>query len=256
MSLTITPVKVKGITIGKEPKICVPLVAITEDKLIRDAKAILSVKPDLIEWRVDYYNNLEGTEKVKNTLNVLQGIIGDYPIIFTCRIFEEGGFRKIDNELKINLAKEIIETTQIDIIDLELAMGKKIINEVIYNAHEKGVSVIISSHYFNSTPSMEIMIERLLSAQENGADIAKIAVMPTNYKDVLNLLEATLEFKEKYAKIPIVTMAMAGRGVISRIAGHLFGSAITFAAVGETSAPGQIQISELRTSIEILNKAL
>jgi len=224
--------------------------------LINDAKVILSVKPDLIEWRVDYYGNVENIEKVKNTLNVLQGIIGNYPIIFTCRIFEEGGFRKIDNKLKIDLVNEIIKTKQIDIIDLELAMGKKIINEVIYNAHEKGVSVIVSSHYFNGTPSKEIMIERLLSAQENGADIAKIAVMPNNYKDVLNLLEVTLEFKKKYAKIPIITMAMAGKGVISRTAGHLFGSAVTFAAVGETSAPGQIQISELRTSIEIINKAL
>ena len=50
--------------------------------------------------------------------------------------------------------------------------------------------------------------------QTLGADIPKIALMPTYKKDVLTLLEATLEMSEQYADRPIITMSMAGTGVV------------------------------------------
>ena len=43
-----------------------------------------------------------------------------------------------------------------------------------------------------------------------------------------------------YADRPIITMSMAATGVISRVCGEVFGSALTFGAVGKASAPGQI----------------
>ena len=64
--------------------------------------------------------------------------------------------------------------------------------------------------------------------------------MPQLKRDVLTLLEATLEMSEKYAKGPIITMSMAGMGVISRMAGETFGSAVTYGAAGKRSAPGQV----------------
>ena len=91
---------------------------------------------------------------------------------------------------------------------------------------------------------------------KNISDIAKIAVMPVSEKDVLTLLQATLEAKEKHVKIPLITMAMGGKGSITRIAGGLFGSSITFAAGKRSSAPGQIGIEQLRQAIEIFYKTL
>mgnify|MGYP000529625487 CR=1 FL=1 len=81
--------------------------------------------------------------------------------------------------------------------------------------------------------------------QELGADIPKIAVMPTCKQDVITLLSATLEMSEKYADRPIITMSMAGTGVISRLTGETFGSALTFGAASKASAPGQIGVNEL-----------
>ncbi len=66
--------------------------------------------------------------------------------------------------------------------------------------------------------------------QELGADLPKIAVMPQNEKDVLVLLEATNEMFKIYADRPIITMSMSGMGVISRLCGEIFGSALTFGA--------------------------
>ena len=54
-----------------------------------------------------------------------------------------------------------------------------------------------------------------------GADIAKIAVMPRCPEDVLTLLTATVTARRQLT-CPVVTMAMAGTGLISRVWGNLW----------------------------------
>ena len=49
---------------------------------------------------------------------------------------------------------------------------------------------------------------------------------------------------------------MAGTGVISRICGEVFGSALTFGAAGKASAPGQMGVQDLNTVLGLLHKAL
>ena len=80
--------------------------------------------------------------------------------------------------------------------------------------------------------------------------------MPQNKKDVLTLLAATEEMVNNYADRPIITMSMAGTGVVSRMCGEVFGSALTFGAAGKVSAPGQIDVEELRTVLGIIHKSL
>jgi 3-dehydroquinate dehydratase-1 len=77
--------------------------------------------------------------------------------------------------------------------------------------------------------------------------------MPKSPSDVIALLAATEEMNTKYAKKPIVTMSMSDMGMVSRISGEKFGSAITFGTVGRASAPGQIPADELRKVLEILH---
>ena len=60
-----------------------------------------------------------------------------------------------------------------------------------------GVSVIASHHDFEQTPSPEVMKMLLEKMCAGGADIVKLAVMPQNYKDVLNLLDVTAQFREE-----------------------------------------------------------
>ena len=89
--------------------------------------------------------------------------------------------------------------------------------------------------------------------QDMGADIPKIAVMPQSKADVITLLDATQEMYTKYADRPIITMSMGPAGVISRLSGEAFGSAMTFGAVGQVSAPGQIPVERLRNALQILH---
>ena len=52
-----------------------------------------------------------------------------------------------------------------------------------------------------------------------------------------------------------MTMSMGGTGVVSRLAGEVFGSAFTFGAGKEASAPGQIPVADLHKELEVLQNS-
>ena len=248
---------IKHLTIGEgAPKICVPLVGKTHAELIEETKLLMSLDVDLVEWRVDFLEMVEDIEQLKSVLIDIRERLKDIPLIFTFRSAKEGGEKELSSGAYIALNKTIIETGLIDIVDVELYNDEQTVKTLIHSAHENQVYVILSNHDFEKTPPKEEIVNRLKRAQELGGDLPKIAVMPKNARDVLILLEATNEMKECYANRPIITMSMAGNGVISRLAGELFGSAITFGAAEKASAPGQIAIHELRLILNVIHKNL
>jgi len=141
-------------------------------------------------------------------------------------------------------------------VDVEVFTGDDIVKDIVAAAHECGVKVVASNHDFDKTPDKDDIVGRLRKMQDLGADIPKIAVMPQNKKDVLTLLAATEEMSNEYADRPIITMSMAGTGVISRLCGEVFGSALTFGAAKKASAPGQMGVDDLKTVLELLHKSL
>jgi len=116
------------------------------------------------------------------------------------------------------------------------------------------VRVILSFHDFQSTPDSGALLATISEMVRQGADIAKIACMPRHAGDVLRLLDLTLTARRMFPAVPLCTMAIGGLGVLTRVAGFLFGSDMSF-AVGQTaSAPGQIPIAELRAAIDLLDR--
>jgi 3-dehydroquinate dehydratase-1 len=150
---------------------------------------------------------------------------------------------------------EAIASGCIDLIDIELFSDPDSITELTALAKEKGVKTIFSSHDFYSTPSCGELLSRLRHMEKLGADIAKIAVMPRCPEDVLTLLTATVTARRQLT-CPVVTMAMAGTGLISRVWGEIFGSCLTFGLAGQASAPGQIDARELKCVLDILHNNL
>ncbi|EML6499041.1 type I 3-dehydroquinate dehydratase [Clostridioides difficile] len=250
-------VQVKNITIGEgRPKICVPIIGKNKKDIIKEAKELKDACLDIIEWRVDFFENVENIKEVKEVLYELRSYIPDIPLLFTFRSVVEGGAKLISRDYYTTLNKEISNTGLVDLIDVELFMGDKVIDEVVNFAHKKEVKIIISNHDFNKTPKKEEIVSRLCRMQELSADLPKIAVMPQNEKDVLVLLEATNEMFKIYADRPIITMSMSGMGVISRLCGEIFGSALTFGAAKSVSAPGQISFKELNSVLNLLHKSI
>ncbi|WP_294349029.1 type I 3-dehydroquinate dehydratase [uncultured Clostridium sp.] len=249
-------VKVRNLKLGEGiPKICVPLVGKTNEEILEEAKNLKEIKLDLVEWRIDHYENVENIEKCKEILKELREVLGETPILVTFRSKKEGGEREVSTEYYIELNKEISRTGMADLIDVELFTGDREVSEIVNFAHENEVKVVMSNHDFDKTPAKEEIVKRLCKMQELGADLPKIAVMPQTTSDVLTLLCATDEMVTKYADRPIITMSMAGLGVISRIAGETFGSALTFGAAKVASAPGQVSVKELNNVLKLMHES-
>lgn len=250
-------VTVRGVVIGEgAPKICVPMTGTSLAQLKEEATFLRTLDLDLVEWRGDFFEAVEDIARVKTALAEIRSILEDIPLIFTFRSAKEGGAREVPVEFYFALNTAVIATGRADIIDVELFNDEKKVQTLLDLAHAQGVKVIISSHDFEKTPPKEEIVTRLRKAQQLGGDLPKIAVMPNNAADVLTLLDATLTMKEQYADRPLITMAMAGKGVISRLAGEIFGSAVTFGAAKRSSAPGQMALADLRKVLSLLHNSL
>lgn len=252
--------KIKNCIIGLDrPKICVPLVGRTEEEILAQTEEIAEISKnstiDMVEFRGDFYEDLSDTEKLSETMKKLGSLIPDKVLLFTIRSEQEGGERlKKDSKSIARLNRFVVEQQLADMIDIELFSGVDEAKELIELAHSYNRKVIVSNHDFKTTPDANVIVNRLRSMQDLGADIAKIAVMPENKMQVVNLIAATTMMSELYAQIPIVTMSMGKLGAISRIGGNLFGSAVTFASLSQVSAPGQIPVSDLNTILDLCRR--
>ena len=250
-------VEVRGVKIGEGvPKICVPIVGKTKEEILAAAKSFADVKMDVVEWRVDWFEGVFDFAQVEDVLKDLRPALGNTPILFTFRTSKEGGEKAIEAADYAKLNKEIAATGNVDLVDVEAFTGDEVVKEIIEAAHACGVKVVASNHDFFKTPAKADIIYRLRKMQDMNADIPKIAVMPQNKKDVLTLLAATEEMTTNYADRPIITMSMAGTGVISRLCGEVFGSSMTFGAAKKASAPGQMGVNDLSTVLDLLHKAM
>lgn len=251
------PVVVRNVRIGEGlPKICVPIVGKTREEIVTAGKEMSAVGADVVEWRADWYEDVFDFEEVEKTVSDLREVLGELPLLFTFRTAKEGGEKAIEKDVYVELNQKAAATGLVDLIDVEAFTGDAAVYAIVEAAHKNGVKVVGSNHDFYGTPDQKEIVARLCKMQELGVDIPKIAVMPTSKKDVLTLLSATEEMYTEYADRPIITMSMAGTGVISRLCGEVFGSALTFGAAGKASAPGQMEVGDLKTVLGLLHKSL
>ncbi|PAV27752.1 type I 3-dehydroquinate dehydratase [Virgibacillus profundi] len=249
-------IQIKNIKIGEgPPKVIVPLMGKNEIELMEEVKEVIILKPDIVEWRADVFDSVENLEVIKGILSLLREQLSEIPILFTFRSHREGGNKQVTDLYYHELLSTAIQSNLIDLIDIELFSQEENLKDLMQKAKDNNVYVIMSNHDFEKTPAKDEIIKRLRSMQDLGADIPKIAVMPTNISDVLTLLEATDIMRSNYADRPIITMAMGSLGVISRIGGEVFGSAATFGIGKQASAPGQIAVDDLRDVLNIIHKA-
>lgn len=249
-------VTIRGVKLGSGiPKIIVPIVDATQESILNRAREIVSLPVDIVEWRVDFYQDVLHFDKLLETLGRLRATLGELPVLFTLRTGHDGGELDVSFEQYKAINEAAASSGCADMIDVEIYRGAESLRDHIDSIHGKGARVIGSFHDFHSTPSRQEMVSRLRQAQDMGSDISKIAVMPQCRKDVLALLEASVEMKETYAVRPILTISMGPMGMVSRIACETTGSCMTFGAAGKTSAPGQIQVGELRRILDMLHMA-
>jgi len=233
---------------GGATAICAPLVGSTETELMEETLLAAAAKPDLAEWRADYFEGASEPARCVGMLRMLHDLL-PCPVLFTLRASFEGGAQVIPREMALAVYLAVIESGYASIIDMELANEPAFRAAVLSAAAKKNVYTILSSHDFERTPLRAEIVSLLCRAQERGADIVKIAVTPQSAVDVLTLLAALEEFSRVYAEVPTVAVSMGRLGAVTRVAGGVFGSALTFGALKQSSAPGQFDVESLRAAM-------
>ena len=74
-------VKVRDIEIGAgAPKIIVPIVGVTKNDIIEEAKTFHSIPVDVVEWRVDWFEGVFDFAQVEDVLKDLREALGNIPL--------------------------------------------------------------------------------------------------------------------------------------------------------------------------------
>lgn len=235
-------------------KICVPIIGTSEQDIYNQAEEISGLEADMVEWRVDFYENVMDTSKVLALAMKLDEILKEKPILFTFRTKSEGGEKEISVEEYKALIKAVIRQNIVGAVDVEVFKDENILEDIAAFAKDYDVKIIASNHDFDKTPDKEEIKRRLKLMKAKGAHASKMAVMPNSTKDVLTLLEATEELHREDKDIVIITMSMGKLGLISRLGGGVFGSTMTFGARNDlgASAPGQIQVGKLKNILNVI----
>jgi len=240
---------------GPTPLICSPLVAKTATRLAEESAAVLGKRPDVIEWRVDYFERIADTTAVLESGRALRAAAGETPIIFTCRAAHEGGQPiALDAEGIATLYDSVGAAGLVDFLDFELSNAPALVRRVRERSREQNTRLILSYHNFGYTPGHDFLVDRFLEADRLGADVAKVAAMPRDRADVLTLLSATATAEAK-ARVPLISMSMGPLGVATRMVGGVFGSSLSFAIGEGASAPGQMPIADLAAVFAALARA-
>jgi 3-dehydroquinate dehydratase-1 len=218
---------------------------------LAEAALVVSQKPDVIEWRADYFDGIESGGLVVSAGLALREITGKIPLIFTLRSSAEGGNPVSLSTQAMSALQLALTDLPFEFHDIEMRQPTTLIHDLVHKVQARGGKTILSAHDFQGTPDNDALESLFLRAHQLGADVAKIAVMPQTPDDVLRLLAVTRRVSQMLP-IPIISMSMGSLGIMSRIFGGVFGSALTFASGAGASAPGQLPIEDLRAMLNRL----
>lgn len=238
-------VKIRDLDIGEKPVLLCTVLEEDVKSTVKNAKKAFENGADCIELRID---KLKDNSMIKEVIKKIEG-----PKLLVCRPKDWDGFFEGTEEERVERLLIAIENGA-DAVDVELKTPVNLREKIIKKVKQKGISVLIAYENFEKTPSNEELLKILKEEQKLGADIAKFAVIPKNYSDMIRVLQVVLEAK-KILDIPFVAIAMGKFGSASRPLACVLGSSMTYCAVekGKEGAPGQLPIKDTRMIIELLS---
>ena len=238
------------------PKVVACALAGGSDALVQQVRQARAAGADIVEWRADFYEDLCDTAAVLAQCARMKQEAGKVPLLFTVRGVREGGRAEMSPEGYVKLLSAVIDAHAADIVDVEFSIGAQVFDELARRAHASGVEVLASQHVLNATPSAAEMCQRLAAMQAAGADIVKLATMATTVQDAMRLAAAASSFSHSDGAVPTCALAMGADGALTRVLGQAFGSALTFASLGDQSAPGQLTLPQTRAFVDKMDESL
>jgi len=223
-------------------------------------KKVLDEKPDFIELRFDFINNVENLTRELGS-SLLNMIHPNIPAIFTLRDYSEGGQLKVDKKERLRILENLLEA-QPSFIDIEMNSEKEILNYIINLATNKKITLIFSYHDYEKTYSYKEALELILRFEDKlirkflintnivEKSIYKVIFTAQNFEDNLIPIKLCQYFSKNNRKI--ISFCMGEIGIFSRIICVKYGSFMTYCSLDEKTAPGQIQIEKLREYYNLL----
>lgn len=238
-------------------KVCVPIMGTCLKDIEAASAAARAAGADILELRADSMCAMPSIQLAAQMCNAVREGSEGLPLIFTLRTARDGGAGSAHCAAYEALLTALVTEHNglCDAVDVELSVGEAAFARIASAARGLGAAVIGSSHDFMKTPSCRDICARLAAMQRLGADVCKIAVMPENKLDVLELMRAAVLSEEELAA-PIIAIAMGPLGVMTRVCGEAFGSCLTFGTAGKASAPGQIDARRLRSVLEVIHNSI
>jgi 3-dehydroquinate dehydratase-1 len=239
---------------------CVALQVKTGDLRENEAniRTALENKPDLIELRFDYIDNIEAItpDLLEHLLGLIQPKI---PAIFTFRDSSEGGQMEIPEEERLIVLKTLINA-QPRYLDIEMITPYEVLSEIINLAVHNNVILIFSYHNFEQTfpyeKSVE-MVEAFLNKLCCNVDskiveesVYKIIFTANSFEDNLVPIKLCKTYSQKGYRI--ISFCMEEPGIFSRVACVMAGAFFTYASLEEITAPGQISLEEMKEFQQML----
>jgi 3-dehydroquinate dehydratase-1 len=206
------------------------------------ARKIRREQCDWLELRVDnFFPKVEALHREAGRLKI--------PRIVTVRHASEGGAaRGMTAKQRRALYGDFLEIAGLVDIELRWAGAMK---EVIRQAKDAGVGVILSHHDFQRMPNLKTLGELARRARDAGADVFKVAAMTRRGLDLAVLLAFLANEK---GRLPMAVMGMGTYGKASRLILAQAGSCLNYGYLGLPNASGQWPVALLKARIAELDE--
>ena len=243
------PIKVRGLVIGDgDVKICYPVPGTTREEIINEMKYVRGTKADLVEWRVDFYEDAHDANAVIDLLQDVREALGDEKVLlFTIRTADEGSSKEFDRDYYFELINRAIGTGYIDMVDIEYYSKREMYKYTVAHAKTRGVKTIGSIHDFSGTNPAVILADTI-DMMQGTCDIPKLAVLTTMPSDADRIFEAgkiVSEFEGAKFPSPFILIGMGENGSVTRRPDKFWGSSISYCSGKVATAPGQIALDEM-----------
>ena len=216
-------------------------------------KEALKYKPDFIELRFDFIDNLAAISQSLLT-PLIDLIKPNCSCIFTFRNFKEGGKIKLDEEKRLQILKVLINSNP-NYLDIEMETEDQIFSQIINSAIKENVTLIFSHHNLKKTIPVDdaysyvtLFINKLkdnfnINNTQIKNSIYKIIFTAEKFVDNLIPLNLCANLSNEFK---IISFCMGKIGAFSRIFCTKFGSFFTYGSLEEETAQGQIKIEKIR----------
>ncbi|MGI8742800.1 MAG: shikimate dehydrogenase [Bryobacteraceae bacterium] len=217
------------------PRVCIALGFADVEKLIEHARRELEAGESFFEFRLDY---LAAPEQGIAPMSEFLKAHPDCTILATCRRHQnQGRFNgSIEDQVRILSGASEAGARAVD-IEIESAEQATARLECLRG---RGY-LVLSYHNFQTTPSTEGVLRRMMKIP---ADVYKIVTTARKPTDNLRVLGLT----RSHPRAPVVVLAMGEAGLPTRVLSTAMGGLFTYAAPmsAEGTASGQVSARVLR----------